>query len=359
MSDNNELVLYNKGELLNVFSTEEDKNGSDVLAMSDFFSVFIDNIEIEMSHDSLWEESVSIEGLIGEITSAIKTGFDISDIGTLVADYSHFSPKIIEGLKSGKYHVGQSQEVNGNFRPGIFDENEHFVKHFTLKKAVDPKNVLNDVSTIAMHAAMQKISLQIEEVKIDIKRLNAFVRRESLSNPFIDARDKIKLAAMSVGRDAEEHLKSADTYLMEGLNSLYNDLQAQICNLNQADRFFSRITTLDEILSCINEDIQLILKYVGLRVYLFNYLKKEAEAIDTLNRFCYEMRKLTSDRIGNGKYTAVELIHRLYPYNDTNMDFWLTQPKQLVDTIGAYKNMLEQKEKEVYYIDDVEGSDER
>lgn len=56
----------------------------------------------------------------------------------LVADYSQFSQAIIDGLKEGIYHVGQSKEVAGNLRPAILDQNEHLVKFFTLKKQLIP-----------------------------------------------------------------------------------------------------------------------------------------------------------------------------------------------------------------------------
>lgn len=55
----------------------------------------------------------------------------------LVADYSHFSQDVIDRLKEGIYHVGQSREVDGNLRSAILDENEHIVKFFTLKETMD------------------------------------------------------------------------------------------------------------------------------------------------------------------------------------------------------------------------------
>ena len=149
MAENNEIIESGKGELLNIFTEEEDKKGTDLLAMSDYFEVFIGKIETEMGTDTAWEVFHNIEGFIGEIAAAIKGGFDISKMGMLVADYSHFSQDIIDGLKEGIYHVGQSREVAGNLRPAILDENEHLVKFFTLKKAVNPASVLSDISTLS------------------------------------------------------------------------------------------------------------------------------------------------------------------------------------------------------------------
>lgn len=120
MAENNEIVEAGKTKLLNIFTEEEDKKGTDLLAMSDFFKVFIGKIEVEMGLDTAWEVFHNIEGVIGEITVAIKGGFDISKMGMLVADYSHFSQDIIDGLKEGVYHIGQSKEMARNLRPSIF-----------------------------------------------------------------------------------------------------------------------------------------------------------------------------------------------------------------------------------------------
>ena len=89
--------------------------------MSDFFEVFIGKIEVEMGSDTAWEVFHNIEGFVGELVAAIKGGFDISKMGMLVADCSHFSQDIIDGLKEGIYHVGQSREVAGNMRPAGVD----------------------------------------------------------------------------------------------------------------------------------------------------------------------------------------------------------------------------------------------
>lgn len=44
MSEDNNLVPYEDKPLMNIFQTQEDKNGTDVLAMSNFFELFVDDI---------------------------------------------------------------------------------------------------------------------------------------------------------------------------------------------------------------------------------------------------------------------------------------------------------------------------
>ena len=358
MSEHNELIPSEKNELLNIFTEEEDKKGTDLLAMSDFFEVFIGKIETEMGTDTAWEVFHNIEGFIGEIAAAIKGGFDISKMGMLVADYSHFSQEIVDGLKEGIYHVGQSKEVAGNLRPAILDENEHLVKFFTLKKAVDPTRVLSDISTLSMQASLQRISSQIEDIGRDVKGIIDFSRREALSNKFIYARDKIMLATTASEEERELYLKEADTYLMEGLTDLYSDINAQVKALADIKGPFASVKAIDSVLSYINEDMQMIPRYVGLRVYLFNYRGKADDANRILGEYQYQLQTLTERKLGDGKYTALELIHKNYPYDEENVDFWLEKPKQMLEVIDSYQTMLEQKDKDVYYIDVEDFEDE-
>lgn len=356
MVEKPKIVSNDNEELLNIFTEEEDKKGIDLLAMSDFFEVFIGKIEVEMESDTTWEVFHNIEGFNGYIAAAIKGGFDISKMGMLVADYSHFSKDIIDGLKEGIYHVGQSREVAGNLRPAILDENEHLVKFFTLKKAVNPSSVLLDISTLSMQTSLQRISSQIEDISRDVKGMIDFTRREALSNKFIYARDKIMLAATASKGDQESYLKEADTYLMEGLNDLYSDINAQVKALAEIKGPFASVKTIDSILSYINEDMQMIPRYVGLRVYLFNYRSKTDDANRILGEYRYQLQTLAERKLGDGKYTALELIHKIYPYDKESVDFWLEKPKQMLDVIDSYETMLAQKDKDVFYID-VEDSE--
>lgn len=359
MEGENAIAPSKNGELLNIFTNEEDKKGTDLLAMSDFFDIYIGKIEREMGTDTAWEVLLNVEGIIGEIAAAIKSGFDISKMGMLVADYSHFSKEIVDGLKNGIYHIGQSKEVAGNLRPAILDEKEHLVKFFTLKKAIDPSRVLSDISTLSMQASLQRISSQIEDIGRDVKGMIDFARREALSNKFIYARDKIMLAATASEKERDEYLRDADTYLMEGLVDLYADINAQVKALSELTGPFTSIKAIDTLLSYINEDMLMIPKYVGLRVYLLNFRGKTNDANRILSEYRYQLQTLDERRIGDGKYTALELIHKNYPYDAENVDFWLERPRQMIDVIDSYHTMLSQKGQDIYYIDVESTSDEK
>ena len=349
--EDNEVVICENTKLLNIFETEEDKRGTDLLKMSNYFDVFVSNLDTSLNQNGKWEPVLDTSEFLGQIATAIKSGYDISKINMLVADTSHFSKKIVSGLKKGIYHIGQSKEVDGNLRPAVIDENGKLVKFVTLRKAINPSEVLNDMSNLSMQLSLKHISAQIEDVGRDVQGIQEFVRREKLSNKFIYARDKIMSAATANIKKREQFLLDADTYLMEGLTDLYADVNAEVQKLAELSSPFRSIKTVDTILTHINEDMQMIPRYVGMRVYLFNLQGNEAEANRVVGDFIYHLEKLSGAKLEDGKYTALEMIHRYYPYSEGDTDFWLEQPQQMLFTLKSYENMMKYKSEELFYID--------
>ncbi len=348
----NDLMAFDRNELLNIFETEEDRRGTDILAMSNYFDRLVAKIDSNVTNSGKWEDVIDASGMLGQIAVAIKSGFDVSNINMLVADTSHFSKDIVEKLKNGLYHIGQSKEVEGRLRPVILDQNERIVKFVTLRKAINPSELLMDMSNMTMQMSLRHISAQIEAVSRDVKDISNFLRREELYVPFLDARGKIMRAANASTNKQEQMLYDADTYLMHGLDSLYADLHAEVGKLSAHTGFFSNLTEVDEILYRINEDMQLIPRYVGLSVYLFNYLGDYDNASQVIGDYRYQLQSLVQNKIGqDGKYTALELIHLYYPYGIEDKDFWIEKPIQILSALKVYENLLEQKPQEMYYID--------
>lgn len=353
--DNN-LVIRDKTELLKLFETEEDRRGNDLLAMSNFFELLISKSDSYALHKGKWEETADYSSMLGQIATAIKSGFDISNMKMLVADSSHFNKEIIDGLKSGLYHVGESKEVAGNLRPAILDKNEKLVKFFTLKKAINPTEILSDMTNVTMQLSLKHISEQIDAVSRDVHDIYRFMRREALYVPFVNARGKIIKAATSQEKQ-EKYLDEADTYLMEGLNSLYSDLEDELKMLSSISEAFlsgafGNIDEVDSILSKINEDMQLIPRYVGLRAYLLYLQDDRDNAYDVIDTYRYNLEMLASNKVGaSQKYTALELIHRYYPYSERNLDYWVEKPVKVIESLKWYEGCIEKQPQDVYYID--------
>ena len=81
-----------------------------------------------------------------------------------------------------------------------------------------------------------------------------------------------------------------------------------------------------------------------------NLRHHDADTNRVLGEYRYQLENLSDRKIDGGKYTALEMIHRYYPYNAENVNFWLEQPKQMLEVLHSYENMIEQKNSDVFYI---------
>ena len=360
MSENNAITPLEDKPLLNIFATEEDKNSTDLLEMSNFFELFIDDIGDNLHNFYQWDTVIDFGALLGRLAAAIKAGFDINDMGVMVADYSHFSKEIIDGLKKGIYHIGKSKEVAGNMRPAILDKDEHIVKWFTMKKAVNPKEMLSDVGSLSMQNSLRQISSELKGISQDLKYEIEFNRRQALSLPFINARTKF-LNAINNPKNKVKYLEEADTYLLEGLNALYADIEAEAKRLGDSDLkpnqskikefFIGSLKYADDILGRINEDMLMIPKYVAVEVYLLKHLERYEDAKAVLGQYKYHLDKMANTPLLGSEYTAAEVIHELYPYHKDNRDFWLEMPQETISALDSLQLLIEPKENEVFLIE--------
>ena len=360
MSENNAITPLEDKPLLNIFATEEDKNSTDLLEMSNFFELFIDDIGDNLHNFYQWDTVIDFGALLGRLAAAIKAGFDINDMGVMVADYSHFSKEIIDGLKKGIYHIGESKEVAGNMRPAILDKDEHIVKWFTMKKAVNPKEMLSDVGSLSMQNSLRQISSELKGISQDLKYEIEFNRRQALSLPFINARTKF-LNAINNPQNKVKYLEEADTYLLEGLNALYADIEAEAKRLGDSDLkpnqskikefFIGSLKYADDILGRINEDMLMIPKYVAVEVYLLKHLERYEDAKAVLGQYKYHLDKMANTPLLGSEYTAAEVIHELYPYHKDNRDFWLEMPQETISALDSLQLLIEPKENEVFLIE--------
>ncbi len=357
MSNNNQIIPTDG--LLDIYQTQEDKLGTDLLAMSNYFEILIGKAYGNLERKRGWESISDAKTLFGNIASAIKGGIDISKIGVLVADQSHFSKDVVDGLKSGIYHIAESKEVSENLRPAIVDESNRLVKFFTLKRAFDPTAVLSDLTTISIQMILRQITSELQSISNQIEYSKGLARRTELSNKFINAREYVK-KAFNNPNHREEFLIQADGYLTEGLTALYSDLDAELDRLSeQASLLKGKIKDVNEILSHINEDMLMIPKYVAVRVYLLNYSGCYDDAANVINTFKYQIEGKAKSKVYNDRFSAVELIHEMYPYskdNKDNMDFWLNMPSKAIKALEPLKDMIEHKGSDIILIE--ESNDE-
>lgn len=107
--------------------------------------------------------------------------------------------------------------------------------------------------------------------------------------------------------DQMEYMQEENTQL----NNKISDMQAQIEKLQNKVEY-----------------MQMIPRYVGLRVYLFNYRGKADDANRILGEYRYQLQTLSERKLGEGKYTALELIHKIIPMIRKMLIFGLKSPSR-------------------------------
>lgn len=276
---NQDLMRLEMEGITEIFVDEKDKTGTDLLAMSNFFNMLIINMGDEIRHRVKLETINESSKYFGEIISALKYGYHISNIGMLVADTSHFDKDLIDGIDAGLYHIAESKEVPGNLRPVIIDNEGKFKKFFTLRWAVNPVDILSDLTAMSMQAMLRDISEKLDEVRCSLNQVNENNRKNDLKMRFLYARDLI----MEIPSEKDEGRKikildDADTYLMEGIAQLYEDLNTKLSELSKSKGVLRSLKKIDELLQYISEDMCMLPKYIGFRGFLlyksFLYNKK-------------------------------------------------------------------------------------
>lgn len=356
-------VIKKNNISLDIFKTEVDKCSSDPLEMSDIFGIILQSHDLSRTPRRMNSAPFNDTGFswinnAGIIASAIETGFDFSSAHKLVADGSHFSKDIRDGLKKGIYKIGESIEVSGNYRPAIVDQKGQLIKFFTLKRMTDLTATFSDISNFCMQAALQQISSEISALSYQISYIVDSTRNSSLKAPFISAKNLI-LQANSADNQIESRLNEADSFLTTGLANLYLDMNSLFKRFHKKKKKWYSIgqksgaidlKTIDDTLSFISEDLQLIPRYVGFKVHLLNYRGETDAAMQVLGEFRYHLDEWIKKPIEGSEYSAIQLIHSYYPYNDRNLDFWLEKPQQMFNTVNTFLKALAGNKSDIYLI---------
>lgn len=181
-----------------------------------------------------------------------------------------------------------------------------------------------------------------------------------MSLPFINARTRF-LNAINNPQDKVKYLEQAESYLIEGLNALYLDIDAEVKRLGESDLkpnqnkikefFVSNLKYADDILGRINEDMLMIPKYVAVEIYLLQNLERYDDAKSVLGQYKYHLDRMANTALPNCEYTAAEVIHDLYPYHKDNVDFWLKMPQQTIAALDSLQLLIEPKKSEVFLIE--------
>ena len=357
-----EIVESGKQEL-RIFITEEDRLGTDVTKMSNFFESYIQQLTCELSTNTAVNviENIPIAdiGIINEVVHHAAVLMN-GEYG-YVPDFDSVPYDIKDKLDKGIYKIGASKQVAGNVRAVILDENDVRVKDITLKWVKNNPDTMESIRSIANQAQMRQIFAKLNS----IQELQSYQivrdRDRDIVTPFLTARGCIlREQTRETLEDEREYLRKATDELAKAINAIYTDLSTaskQIAKLASRPIFQQRKEIMMYI-EFLTQDLQLATKYVGVQMHVFDYLGDKASSNLALEGYQHTMQDFCSKSIGQDGQSAAFLIHQYYPYNENNRNFWVKFAMDMEPVLQADLKSIEGKEIYLVSAEDVRDEDE-
>lgn len=344
---------------VHILVTEEDKTGEDILAMSDFFDGYVQQLTeaIRTNAVTTYVPSIPIAdiGIIGEVVQRAEV---ISQGATqLLPDFDSLPKDIRQKIKDGVYKVGESKQVDGNLRAVIVDETGTRVKDVTLKEVRINPGTLEASRSISNQLQMRQIYAKLDAIQEMQSFQIARDRDRDIKVPFLDARFYI-LKAQGENCSIEDrrmYLEKASEKLLPAVNSVYTEMSTSAEHLAKLTRFpiFQRKGQIKEYIGYMSEDLQIATKFVGLRLQVLDYLGDSDGAKIEMDRYKRVMSDFFAKPIAGRSASAAELIHMNYPYTPENMNCWYQLSQDIKPRIAA----IESNQEEHIYLVSVEDDD--
>lgn len=357
--DDKSISIIPRNEV-HILVTDEDKTGEDILAMSDFFGGYVQQLTdvIRTNAVTTYVPSIPVAdiGIIGEVVQKAEV---ISQGATqLLPDFDSLPKDIRQKLKDGIYKVGESKQVDGNLRAVIVDETGTRVKDVTLKEVNISPGTLEASRSITNQLQMRQIYAKLDAIQEMQSFQIARDRDRDIKVPFLDARCYILKAQGKncTDEDREENLKKAADKLLTAVNSVYTDLTTSTEHMLKLTRFpiFQRKDQIRGYIGFLSEDLQVVTKFVGLRMQVLDYLGDTDGEKNEMSRYQRVMTDFFTKALPNRGYSAADLIHLNYPYNAENRDCWY----QLSEDLKLALESKQDKEKEHIYLVSVEEDED-
>lgn len=321
----------NSNHEITILVTDEDKTGSDVMNMSDFFSVALQEMSKELISAaplaSIEELPISDLSIINEAIQAIGM-FRSSDYD-LILDFSSLPKDILDKYKAGKLVLGESRQVEGNLRAVLIDpaNNNQRVKDLTLKKAEHVQNSADISRDILNQLQLRQISEKLDYMISDQEYLIDFTRNQAILRPFLDARDNIlKAQSRLESYEQKVYLSKAADKLQSAINSVYVDLNTIEGHLaeeaNKKWYKFPNRKKLNTQISRIALDTKLLTKYVGMQMQVYHYLGDNDSSKRTLDTYRSNINRFFENGIVSPNKSLALFIHENVEYSEGNMDCW-------------------------------------
>ena len=352
-------------EPLQILVTEEDMSGTDILAMSDFLDGCIEEMVGNMRGNVISGVTVDVPvsdiAIIGEVVHYAKTV--TQGMVQYIPDFDHLPKDIKEKFDQGLLKIGESRQVEGNVRAVLVDREGTRVKDVTLKEVHLDPGLAEASRSIANQIQMKSISSKLAAIEAKQSYQIARDRDRDIYVPVLDARESILLAQLE--NESEEkrmdHLREASKLLRSALTSIYRDIDTTKDSLVKETKrflFFRNQKTVDEFISYVSTDLQIVHKIVGLNVRVLGYLGDKNSIMIETERYKKCMLDFFSRELPECKCTLAELIQDNVSYRDENMDCWYNLSVEVKKPLAE----LEKKGMEHIYLvsmEDVEDGGER
>ena len=327
-SNNDSVVPIIPREQVQILVTEEDRTGEDLLAMSDFFGNYIDQLSVSIRTNAVYDLVPDIPFADLGILNEVINQAEVVSTGTtqLIPDFEHLPKVIRQKLKDGIYKVGESRQVDGNLRAVIVDENGTRVRDITLKEVrVDP-GTLEASRSITNQLQMRQIYAKLDTIKEMQEFQIARDRDRDMKVPFLDARFSI-LKAQGLNcsdEDRQAYLEKAADKLLTAVNSVYTEISTSSEQLSKLTRFpiFQQKDQIRKFIGYLTEDLQVSTKIVGLRLQILDYLGDTDGAKIELERYQRAMTDFFTKKLPGRRCSAAELIHMHFSYTEENRNCW-------------------------------------
>lgn len=352
----NNLSVEKTGTSIEILVTEEDKTGSNIMCMSDFFDVAVQQMSNSLvcTKDDLEIGDLPVSDL-GIVNDALQTvGAFCSPQFDLVPDFASLPKEILEKYRAGKLKLGDSKQVEGNIRAVLVDvETNQRVKDVTLKKLERTDQTAGISRDMITQMQLRQISEKIDYMESEQAYLIEFTRNQAIMGPFLDARDYI-LSAQNASTEIEqkENLEKAAENLRTAINAVYVDMTTIEGELaKEGDRkWFRRInrSNIDKQIARLTKDMQIVTRYVGLQSQVYHYLGKVEDQRSTIGTYNRRVNRFFDKGIVSTDISLAMFIHENIEYDDNNMDCWYTFEQDMKPLINSAYEELQAKE--VYVI---------
>ena len=339
------------GHEVMILVTDEDKTGSDVMKMSDFFSIALQGMSKELVSS---ETLITVDDLplsdLGIINEAIQAvGVFRSPEFDLVPDFSSLPKDIQDKYKAGELILGESKQVEGNIRSVLVDaETKVRVKDVTLKK-VEHTDASTEISRNMLNQMqLRQISEKLEFMISEQSYLIDFTRNQAIIRPFLDARDNILKAQNQVGfAEQKLYLEKAADSLQTAINAMYVDINTIEGHLAEEThkKWFQRINrkNIDTQISRITADTMILTKYVGMQMQVYHYLGDSSSSKNVLETYRGNINRFFEKGIVASDKSLALFIHENVDYTEGNRDCWYHMEEQMKPLLESTFDQLEAK----------------